>query len=138
MGLPRESARAVLRAAVRELIEETGVRVALEALAPWARWLTPEFEPRRFDTFFFLAALPPGQHPAEAAGEADHALWVSPAEARSLPMLPPTRHTLATLADFPDVASAIAASVTRDLSKPIQPVVEVDADGTWLRLRGRP
>lgn len=136
MGLPPESARSVLRAAVRELIEETGVRLAPETLAPWARWLTPEFEPRRFDTFFFLAPLPPGQLPAEAAGEADHAVWVSPAEALRLPMLPPTQHTLATLARFPDVASAVAAAAQRDVSVPIQPVVEVDADGTWLRLLG--
>lgn len=135
MGLSPDSARAVLRAAVRELLEETGVLIAPDTLAPWARWLTPEFEPRRYDTFFFLAPLPGGQEPAEAAGEADHAMWVSAAESLHLAMLPPTRHTMAALAHVPDVASAIAAAAERDLSEPIRPVIEVDADGTWLRLR---
>lgn len=134
MGLPKTSAGAVLRAAVRELAEETGVRLSTAELAPWARWLTPEFEPRRYDTFFFLAALPVGQLPADAAGEADHALWIAPAQAQHLPMLPPTRHTLAELAGFPDVASALAAAAHRDISEPVRPVLEVDADGTWLRL----
>jgi 8-oxo-dGTP pyrophosphatase MutT (NUDIX family) len=134
MGLLAESARGVLRAAVRELAEETGVRLATGQLAPWSRWLTPEFEPRRYDTFFFLAALPGGQHPADPYGEADHALWVAPAEALHLPMLLPTRHTLAELARFPDVASAIEAAAGRDISEPVRPVVEFDADGAWLRV----
>lgn len=136
MGLPVESARAVLRAAVREVAEETAVRLAPGQLAPWARWLTPEFEPRRFDTFFFLAALPAGQQPADADGEADHALWLPPGEALQLPMLPPTRHTLAALARYGDVASALTGAGGRDVSVPIEPVIEIDADGVWLRLRG--
>jgi 8-oxo-dGTP pyrophosphatase MutT (NUDIX family) len=134
LGLPVDSARAVVRAAVRELIEETGVRLAADQLAPFARWLTPDFEPRRYDTFFFVASMPGDQQPAEAAGEADHALWLPAVEALALPMLPPTRHTLTELAGFPDVASAIAAAARRDVSTPICPVVEVDADGVWLRL----
>ena len=136
MGLPAASARAVLRAAVREVAEETGVALAMTALAPWARWLTPEFEPRRFDTFFFLAALPAGQQPVDPSGEADHALWLPPAEATSrLPMMPPTWQVLTDLAAFTEVAAALAASAQRDVSEPIRPVIEVDEDGTWLRLR---
>jgi 8-oxo-dGTP pyrophosphatase MutT (NUDIX family) len=134
MGLPAAAAGSVLRAAVREVAEETGVVLTPAGLAPWARWLTPEFEPRRFDTFFFLAALPEGQQPADASGEADHALWLPPVEARHLPMLPPTRHVLAELERYADVSSALAAAVGRDVSAPVRPVVEVDADGTWLRL----
>lgn len=136
MGLPPATARAVLRAAVREVAEETHVRLSPTALAPWARWLTPEFEPRRFDTFFFLAPLPPGQQPVDPSGEADHALWVPPGEAiKRLPMLPPTRQVLTDLAGFADVASALAAAARRDVSEPVRPVIEVDEDGTWLRLR---
>jgi 8-oxo-dGTP pyrophosphatase MutT (NUDIX family) len=136
MGLPGPTARAVLLAAVREVAEETGVVLAPAALAPWARWLTPEFEPRRFDTFFFLAALPAGQQPLDPSGEADHALWLPPAEAVSrLPMMPPTRQVLTELAGFADVASALAAAAQRDVSEPVRPVIEVDEEGTWLRLR---
>lgn len=136
MGLPAASARAVLRAAVREVAEETRVTLAPAALAPWARWLTPEFEPRRFDTFFFLAPLPAGQQPVDPSGEADHALWLPPAEAVSrLPMMPPTRQVLTDLAEFADVASALAAAAGRDVSEPVRPVLEVDEEGAWLRLR---
>jgi 8-oxo-dGTP pyrophosphatase MutT (NUDIX family) len=134
MGLPELTARAVLRAAVRELVEETGVRLQPAQLAPWARWLTPEFEPRRFDTFFFLAPMPAEQQTADAAGEADHAIWLPPAQALQLPMLPPTRHILAELAQLPDVAGALAAAAGRDVSVPVQPMIEVDSEGAWLRL----
>ena len=37
---------ATLPEAAREVLEETGVRLPLEALRPWARWITPEAEPR--------------------------------------------------------------------------------------------
>ena len=47
--------------------------------APRAR-VTPEFERRRYDTFFFAALLPEGQIPDDDTSEADHADWTDPAE----------------------------------------------------------
>ncbi len=135
MSLTADSAAAVLRAAAREVAEETGVRLRIADLRPWARWLTPEFEPRRFDTFFFVAAMPADQQTADAAGESDHVLWAPPIQALGLPMLPPTRHTLAELAQLPDLQAVFAKAAERDVSAPIQPVIEVDSDGAWLRLR---
>jgi 8-oxo-dGTP pyrophosphatase MutT (NUDIX family) len=134
MGLPLDDAQAVVRAAVRELAEEAGVAVEPATLAPWARWLTPEFEPRRFDTFFFLARLPDGQGARETGGEADRVAWLAPAQAVRLPMLPPTRHTLAELARFATIDEVFAAAETRDVSEPIRPVIEVEGEATWLRL----
>jgi 8-oxo-dGTP pyrophosphatase MutT (NUDIX family) len=134
MGLPADDARAVVRAAVRELAEETGVRVSADALAVWARWLTPEFEPRRFDTFFFLARLPDGQGAQETGGEADRVAWLAPAQAVDLPMLPPTRHTLGELSRLASIDEVFAAADGRDVSMPIQPVIEVEGDTTWMRL----
>ena len=133
MALPADAARAVLRAAVRELDEEAGVRLHVHALVPWARWLTPEFEPKRFDAFFFVAAMPAGQS-ARGDTESDHMLWLPPGAALGLPMLPPTRYTVAELARFPDVASVLAAGNARDVSAPVRPLIEVDADGAWVRL----
>src|SRR5262245_57912984 len=52
-----------------------------DLLVPWTRWVTPEFEPRRFDTYFFVAALPAGQRARDVSGEADHTMWVRPADA---------------------------------------------------------
>ncbi len=46
---------------VRETREETGVDLDATQLVPWAHWVTPVVQPIRYDTFFYLAALPGGQ-----------------------------------------------------------------------------
>jgi 8-oxo-dGTP pyrophosphatase MutT (NUDIX family) len=136
LGRPRAEAAAVVRAAVRELAEETGVRVADGDLVPWTRWITPEFEPRRYDTYFFLAALPDGQQPADVSGEADRTEWVRPQlalermAAGEIAMLPPTSVTLGELAGFDTVDKVMAASAGRDAATPVVPRVERDTDGT--------
>jgi 8-oxo-dGTP pyrophosphatase MutT (NUDIX family) len=53
---------------VRETLEETGVRLQDDELVPWAHWITPEIEHRRYDTFFFVAALPAGEVPSDISG----------------------------------------------------------------------
>jgi len=132
-----EAARVALLArelALVDLLAARGLALRTDLLAPWARWLTPEFEPRRYDTYFFLARLPVDQRTRDVGGEADHALWLAPADAARLPMLPPTAHTLARLAECSDVDTAMAASVGLDLSRPIAPRIQVDDDGAWLLL----
>jgi hypothetical protein len=113
---------------------EAGLTLRADLLVPWARWLTPEFEPRRFDTFFFLARMPAEQHARDVSGEADHTVWVSPDDALRLPMLPPTLYTLRELAQYADVDAVLDAAAHRDVSAAVRPVVEVDPDGAWLRL----
>lgn len=136
LGRPAQEAWAVVRAAVRELVEETGVRVAAGDLVPWSRWITPVFEPRRYDTYFFLAALPAGEQPANVSGEADRTLWLPPAEAVArvdageIVMLPPTLETLRQLAGHSSVDAALAAAAGRDAATPIVPRVEWAADGS--------
>src|SRR5580704_19413608 len=44
-----------------ELLSRRGLLLRADLLTPWARWITPEISPRRFDTWFFAAALPAGQ-----------------------------------------------------------------------------
>jgi 8-oxo-dGTP pyrophosphatase MutT (NUDIX family) len=125
LGRPEPEAGAVVRAAVREVAEETGVRVTAADLVPWSRWITPEFEPRRYDTSFFLAALPDGASPANVSGEADRTEWLRPAEAverygsGDLLMMPPTIVTLGDLAGCRSIAEALAAD--RDAATPILP-----------------
>jgi mutator protein MutT len=112
-------------AAVRELQEETGVVVAPESLVPWHRWLTPIFEPKRFDTWFFLTALPPQQEPTLPEAEASHMQWITleaaleAHQAGDLPMLPPTLITLTELSTYDSVGAML--SVTRDVSEPFTP-----------------
>jgi 8-oxo-dGTP pyrophosphatase MutT (NUDIX family) len=136
LGQPEPEASAVVRAALREVAEETGVRLAAGDLVPWTRWITPEFEPRRYDTYFFLAALPPGQQPADLSGEADRTEWARPAEAVArfesgeIGMFQPTAVTLRELAGYRSVGAALAAAPDRDSATPIMPRVERAADGT--------
>jgi 8-oxo-dGTP pyrophosphatase MutT (NUDIX family) len=107
--------------AVREVGEETGVELDPAALVPWSRWITPEFEPRRYDTYFFLARLPAGQRTRRLGREAAHDLWLPPDRAAHLPMLLPTRVTLAELAGFDSIDAALAAQ--RDGTTPLRPRV---------------
>jgi len=132
-----EAARVALLArelALVDLLGAQGLALRSDLLAPWARWLTPEFEPRRYDTYFFLARLPVHQRTRDVGGEADHALWLPPADATSLPMLPPTAHTLMRLSEFADVDAAMRASSEIDLGRPVEPRIHVDETGTWLLL----
>ncbi len=91
------------------LLAGRGLVVRADLLLPWARWVTPSAEPRRFDARFFAAVLPPGQEAAGHAAEADHVAWLSPAgaiesaRAGEISMLPPTAVTLH------EFASAVAA-----------------------------
>ena len=64
--------------AVRETIEETGVIVDPTALLDWAEWTTPELEPRRYRTKFYVAALPADQEATDISGETDRAEWSTP------------------------------------------------------------
>ena len=86
-----------------------------DLLRPWANWLTPREELRRYDTRFFLAELPAGQRADGVTSEADHAGWRRPAEALDdwragrCGLLPPTWMTLSDLAEFDSVAAAMAA-----------------------------
>ena len=80
-----------------ELLARRGLVLRSDLLRPWAHWITPEFEPRRFDTRFFVAAVPPGQRPRDVSGEADRrrsgcrcATRSRGYEAGELAMLPPT------------------------------------------------
>jgi 8-oxo-dGTP pyrophosphatase MutT (NUDIX family) len=136
LGRPEREAWAVVRAAVREVAEETGVRVAPGELVPWSRWVTPVFEPHRYDTYFFLATLPDGAQPDNVSGEADRSLWLAPAEAVArfeagqIAMLPPTSVTLRELTGLESVDAALAAAAGRDAAKPIEPHVEWAPDGT--------
>ena len=53
-----------------------------DLLRPWANWVTPKEErTRRYDTYFFVGALPQGQRADGENTESDHAAWASPEDA---------------------------------------------------------
>ena len=122
-----------------ELLTRRGVVLRADLLVPWARWITPDGEPRRFDARFFAAALPDGQEASGHEAEADHVTWLRPADAidaakaGEMSLLPPTATTLQ------DFASAVAAGEgladilgARREIKPVQPQLVLEDGAAWL------
>jgi 8-oxo-dGTP pyrophosphatase MutT (NUDIX family) len=108
------------------LLARLGVRLDTDRLRYWAWWVTPEVEPRRYDTRFFVAGLPADAAVTAHLAEAERERWLPPAEAaadQALPMLPPTRYTLRDLAGFGSVAEALAAAAGRRVER-ILPVLD--------------
>jgi 8-oxo-dGTP pyrophosphatase MutT (NUDIX family) len=64
-----------------KVLTDNALLLALDELVPYAHWITPEGMPKRFDTWFFLAAAPPEQVGAHDGKESTDSIWVSPREA---------------------------------------------------------
>jgi len=128
-------------ATLADVLVDAGWVLRADLLRPWAHWITPAGESRRFDTRFFVAASPPAQRARHLPGEAAEASWRDPAEAvrehgaGRLPLLPPTLVALEELAAARSVPAVLAAP--RRL-RPVSPwsvhldggdVLRVDLDG---------
>lgn len=113
-----EWARAALVArelSLARFLSDTGLTLRADLLRPWANWITPEPEPRRYDTRFFVAALPGGQCADGATTEAERSGWQHPeqaiADARhgESMLMPPTWATLSEIGEFATVGEVLAA-----------------------------
>jgi 8-oxo-dGTP pyrophosphatase MutT (NUDIX family) len=131
------------RFSLSELLARRGLRLRADLLRPWSHWVTPEVEPKRYDTRFFVAAMPPAQRTRQVGGESDRTVWLSPQEALDrheageLAMLPPTVFTLAELTSFPTVDSVLVQANERDI-RPVLPRVVVTGDEAEVLLPGDP
>ncbi|HSN96952.1 MAG TPA: hypothetical protein VLS89_01600 [Candidatus Nanopelagicales bacterium] len=129
-------------APLRVALERRGLRLDIAALVPWARWITPEAEARRFDARFFLLALPDGQVGRHDDRETTMSFWARPAEvldraARGeIFLAPPTSRALELLADVTDLRGAVALAEQQILA-PICPRF-VPGDPPYLALPGDP
>jgi len=156
------SAAALLACAVRETYEETGVLLAdatpaagsrqrlvagevglgdvvgrLDAgrLRPWARWITPEAMPRRYDTAFFLATVPAGQEPDGATTEAVGAGWCAPGRALrewedgARALMPPTWAVLTELAETHGTAAELLDAAAGRRPQPVTPRFRPSGEG---------
>jgi 8-oxo-dGTP pyrophosphatase MutT (NUDIX family) len=132
----REPETAALAAARQELLagqesfagvlDRLGVRLDASRLSYWAWWVTPEPEPRRYDTRFFVAALPAGAAATMHDLEAERERWlpVTRTTPDPLRMLPPTFCTLRELSTFGSVAEVLAAAEGRTVER----ILPVHAD----------
>jgi 8-oxo-dGTP pyrophosphatase MutT (NUDIX family) len=128
----------VLSCAVRETAEETSVVLVEADLHPWAHWITPEIEPRRYDTRFFVAMMPADEEASDISGETDHAEWSTPDAALAaehagrIKMLPPTMSILIELADLPTAAEVISSAADRKI-EPVLPILVKAVNGWEFR-----
>jgi 8-oxo-dGTP pyrophosphatase MutT (NUDIX family) len=113
-----------------------------DLLAAWAHWITPEFEPRRYDTRFFLALMPTGQHTRDVSGEADHVVWMRPQDALAgvasggMRMFPPTYVTLKEMARYASPEEAVSAGGTRVITTIMPGVERVDGELFFTHMDG--
>ncbi len=96
-------------------LANAGLTLRADLLRPWAHWITPEQEPRRYDTRFYVAKLPSGQDADGATSEASSSGWQRPSDAiadaregRRM-LMPPTWLTLSELAEFETADDALAS-----------------------------
>lgn len=118
-----------------------GLQVALDAVTPFAHWVTPEIEIRRFDTRFLLARMPEGQVASHDAGETTALEWIAPpdaiarAERSEMLLPPPTWLTLLRLSRFASIDAAWAWASTARIFR-VQPGFFRDDRGTIFTLPG--
>ena len=122
---------------LRDLLERERLRIALDALALFAHWVTPVVETRRFDTYFFLALAPDSQDAAHDDREATHGIWIRPEDAvrralrGELALPPPTWTTLRALSSVGTVEDAWRWAKAQRVAR-VQPCFHQNADGTRL------
>jgi 8-oxo-dGTP pyrophosphatase MutT (NUDIX family) len=136
------SQRAALREAkvsFADILIQHDLALALDLLVPYAHWITPEKMPKRFDTWFFLAAAPKDQVGAHDGKESTDSIWVSPREALAggesgrfkLPF--PTTRNLIKLGKQPSVAAALEDAGKQPIVT-VMPVMTKDGDKRRLRI----
>ena len=113
--------------------------LALDELVPYAHWITPEGMPKRFDTWFFLAAAPPDQAGRMTARSSTDSIWVSPREALAggesgrfkLPF--PTTRNLIKLGKHRTVKAALDEPAAKPVVT-VMPVMTRENGGRQLRI----
>ncbi len=96
-----------------ELMGAEGLTLATDSLAPFAHWITPESQKKRFDTRFFLARAPSCQSAEHDNTESTEGAWTSAAaaieryRAREIELLPPTLISLERVLPYASVEEAL-------------------------------
>jgi 8-oxo-dGTP pyrophosphatase MutT (NUDIX family) len=145
-GAPDPAERVPLAAGERTLaqvLERSGATVDLDRLTPWAWWVTPAVERRRFDTRFLIAVVDGEVVGAHDDRETVASGWFAPARLveegtlGTFPLAPPTWWTLRELAAYATIRDVLAAAGSRT-ARPIQPIMEFRPEGLVLLLPGHP
>ena len=122
-----------------DVVKGLGVRLRLDALTVFARWITPVMMPKRFDTWFYAVRAPADQVAACDGRETVDAEWIGPAEilrmeaAGERTVIFPTRMNVQLLAEASSAADCVARAEARTLVT-VLPKVEVRGESRFLVL----
>jgi 8-oxo-dGTP pyrophosphatase MutT (NUDIX family) len=121
-----------------EMLRKEGLRLALDQLASFAHWITPEHMPKRFDTIFFIAPSPVGHAGSHDGRESVDSVWIAPQRAiddrKSWNVVFPTKLNLMKLAASRSVAEAVDVA-RAGTALTVTPWIEQSPDGAILRIR---
>ncbi len=121
-----------------------GLRLATDRVHYFSHWITPEPAPKRYDTRFFVAALPPGQVPIHDDLETVDTVWVRPddalarAKAGEFDLIFPTMKNLEAISRFATSDELLAAAAAVERVPTVLPRVVVDERGFRILLPGDP
>lgn len=127
------------RISLEELAERENIQFTLDLIRPYAHWITPDVQPKRFDTRFLLARLPKGQIPVHDSIEMIESLWITPrdalseSEAGKILLMPPTLKIMEELCEFSSVDELFSAAASREI-QPILPQPFSEGDTFGLKL----
>ncbi|MFT5683434.1 MAG: 8-oxo-dGTP pyrophosphatase MutT (NUDIX family) [Myxococcota bacterium] len=135
-GEPSGGLRDALNARQATLLDAPGLIADLERLELWSWWVTPDSEPKRYDTRFFITALRPDEVPEISHDEIEtvSSQWMRPVDALAADdffLAPPTFLTLRELSAFDTAAEAMAAAAIQPVA-PIMPTHGHNEDGSFV------
>jgi 8-oxo-dGTP pyrophosphatase MutT (NUDIX family) len=122
-----------------DVVRGENLRLAADLMVPFAHWITPQNQPKRFDTHFLLVSAPVEQLGAHDGGESVDGFWIAPqtalreAEAGRRTLLFPTHMNLLKLTRFGNVAEAVDAARQSPIVS-VMPRVERTATGRTLHI----
>ena len=124
--------------ALVDMLRAEKLRLACDQLVHFAHWVTPKNMPKRFDTHFFVAAVPQGHVGSHDGRESVDSVWIRPEDAiadrKRWNVIFPTKLNLMKLARATNTADALAAArATAPLT--VEPWVEEGPNGSVLRIR---
>lgn len=121
---------------LEKALDGLGLEPDLEALIPFARWITPKARPKRFDTYFYLALLPQGQEAAPDNRETTEGVWLTPDQALEenlsgrVGLAPPQVRILGELAAHGSLDRLLAQTREKADLAPVQPAM-------WIKEKER-
>jgi 8-oxo-dGTP pyrophosphatase MutT (NUDIX family) len=108
------------------------------ALHLFSHWITPAGSPRRYDTWFFVAAAPEGHAYLHDDGETVASVWIRPADALSAAMRGELEIHFPTQRNLEQLARFATAHELLDAVEAAEPRVVADAGGARILLPGDP